>query len=99
MAKLLEFGADVVVLTADVVPLLLALALATLIKGKTHAVLVVINLWLFMELAVTLLDPGYRFGSLVTARLLATVIQVGLACGAIAAWRSWRFYSARVTVH
>jgi hypothetical protein len=50
------FGADVLRLTLDILPLLLAIALARLVRSGTHAALVVMNLWLFMELLTTLAD-------------------------------------------
>jgi hypothetical protein len=54
------FGADVLRLTLDPLPLLLALPLVRLLRTPAHAALVVLNLWLFMELLTTLLDPSYR---------------------------------------
>jgi hypothetical protein len=71
------FGADVLRLTLDILPLLLAIALARLVRSGTHAALVVMNLWLFMELLTTLADPGYRFGDQLLARLMASAVQVG----------------------
>ncbi len=96
-AKLLEFAADVVVLTANVLPLLVAVGLALLIRSRVHALLIVVNLWLFMELAATLLDPGYHFASLLWPRLVATVLQVAIAYGAVTLWRQWRVGSERMT--
>ena len=90
------FGADVLTLTIDLLPLMLAVRLA---HGPMHAALVVLNLWLFMELLTTLVDPGYRFGALLLPRLVASALQLGLACGAVELWRHWRGVSASVTVH
>jgi hypothetical protein len=99
IAGLLEFGASVIVLTFKLVPLLVALALAFLIKSRVHAMLMVTNLWLFMELATTLLDPGYGFASLFYERLVASAIQVAIAYSAVTLWRYWRVGAERVTVH
>jgi TRAP-type mannitol/chloroaromatic compound transport system permease large subunit len=98
-AGLLEFGASVMVLTFKLVPLLVAFALAFLIKSKVHAVLVVANLWLFMEIATTLLDPGYGFASLFYERLVASAVQVAIGYSAVILWRYWRVGAERVTVH
>lgn len=93
------FGADVLTLTVDLLPLLLALALARLARSAAHALLVILNLCLFMELLTALVDPGYRFGQLLPARLLASALQIGIAVGAPLLWRQWRTRSASVTVH
>ena len=93
------FGTEVLRLTVDVLPLLLALPLARLVRSAAHAALVVANLWLSMELLTTLLDPGYRFGDLLLARLIASGLQIGIACGALVLWRHWRTWSESVTVH
>ena len=55
------FGTDVLKLTVDLLPLLLALALTRLARSAAHAALVILNLCLFMELLTTFVDPGYRF--------------------------------------
>ena len=99
IAGLLEFGVGVAVLTFKLVPLLVAFALAFLIKSKVHAVLVVANLWLLMELAATLLQPDYDFATLFYERLAASVIQVAIGYGAVILWRRWRVGAERVTVH
>jgi hypothetical protein len=52
------FGADVLRLTVDLLPLLLAFALVRLARSAAHAALVVLNLWLFMELLTALVDPA-----------------------------------------
>ena len=52
------FGADVLELTLDPLPLLLALPLVRLLRSPAHAALVVLNLWLFMELLTTLGRSG-----------------------------------------
>jgi hypothetical protein len=96
---LFEFVADVLALTANILPLLVALGLALLIRSRVHAVLIVANLWLFMELAATLLDPGYRFASLLWPRLVASALQVAIAYGALTLWRHWRVGSERMTAH
>ena len=93
------FGADVITLTVDLVPLLLAFLLIRLVRSPAHAALVVLDLWLFMELRTTLVDPGYRFGDLLLARLVASGLQLGLAFAALLLWRQWRGASASVTVH
>jgi hypothetical protein len=93
------FGADVLRLTVDLLPLLLAFPLVRLVLSPTHAGLVVINLWLFMELLTSLVDPGYRYGELMPARLVASALQIALACGAAILWRHWRGRSESVTVH
>ncbi|MGH6885857.1 MAG: hypothetical protein ACREGK_07275 [Geminicoccales bacterium] len=93
------FGADVLRLTVDLLPLLLAFPLARLVRSPAHAALVVMNLWLFMELLTSLVDPGYRFGALLLARLVASGLQIGIACGTLVLWRQWRDRSESVTVH
>jgi hypothetical protein len=93
------FGADVLRLTVDLLPLLVALALARLVRSAAHAALLVLNLWLFMELLTKLVDPGYRFGDLLLARLFASALQLGIAYGALLLWRQWRARTASVTVH
>ena len=98
-ANVLEFAADVLRLTASLGPLLVALGLAFLIRNTLHAVLIVANLWLFMELATTMLEPGYGFASLFYERLVASALQVALAYGAVTLWRHWRVGAERVTVH
>ena len=98
-ASLFAFGADVVRLIAEPGPLLVAVALALLIRSKLHAALIVANLWLFMELATTMLEPGYGFGGLLYERLVASALQVAIAYGAVTFWRHWRVGAERVTVH
>ena len=93
------FGADVLGLTLDPLPLFLALPLVRLLRSPAHAALVVLNLWLFMELLTTLVDPGYRFGGELLARLVASCLHLALACGALQVWRLWRYSTERVTVH
>jgi hypothetical protein len=97
--RLLEFAADVVRLTASLGPLLMAVALALLIRSKVHALLIVINLWLFMEVASTLLDPGYRFASLLFERLVASALQIAIGYAGVTLWRHWRVRAESVTVH
>ena len=93
------FGADLLRLTVDLLPLLLAFPLARLVRSPIHAALVVMNLWLFMELLTSLVDPGYGFGALLLPRLVASGLQIGVACGALVLWRQWRAWSGSVTVH
>ena len=93
------FSADVLRLTVDLLPLLRALSLARLVRGAAHAILVVLNLWLFMELLTALVDPGYRFGALLLPRLLASGLQLGIAFAALLLWRQWRAWTGSVTVH
>jgi hypothetical protein len=98
-AHMTAFGADVLRLTVDLLPLLLAFPLVRLVQSPIHAALVVMNLWLFMELLASLVDPGYRYGDLMLARLPASALQLALACGATILWRHWRGRSTSVTVH
>jgi hypothetical protein len=98
-ATLFEFAANVVILTVNVLPLLVAVGPALLIRSRTHAVLIVVNLWLFMELAATLLDPGYQFATLLWPRLVASALQVAIAYGGVTLWRRWRVGSESVTVY
>jgi hypothetical protein len=60
---------------------------------------VILNLWLFMELLTTLADPGYRFGALLLARLVASGLQIGIGFAAMVLWRRWRAGTESVTVH
>ena len=94
-----EFGADVIALTIQLLPLLAAFGLAFLIRSKVHALLIVVNLWLFMELVTTLLVPGYAFAELVWPRLVASGLQVAIGYGVVMLWRYWRIGAERVTVH
>jgi hypothetical protein len=98
-ASLFVFGVEVVRLTAEPGPLLVAVALAFLIRSTLHGVLIVANLWLFMELVSTMLEPGYAFGGLLYERLVASAFQVALAYGAVTFWRHWRVGAERMTVH
>ena len=93
------FAMEVLRLTVDLLPLLLALSVARLVRSPAHAALLVLNLWLFMELLTTLVDPGYRFGDLLLARLIASGLHIGIACAALLLWRQWRAWSGSVTVH
>jgi hypothetical protein len=93
------FGADVLRLTIDLLPLLLALSLARLARTAVHAALLILNLWLFMELLTALVDPAYRFGDLLLARLVASGLQLGIAFAALLLWRQWRAWTESVTVH
>jgi hypothetical protein len=93
------FGADVLRLTVDLLPLLLAVALARLARSAAHAALVILNLCLFMELLTTLVDPGYRFSDLLPARLVASGLQIGIGLATLVLWRRWRAGAESVTVH
>jgi hypothetical protein len=93
------FGADVLELTLDPLPLLLALPLVRLLRSPAHAALVVLDLCLFMELLTALVDPGYRFGGVLLPRLVASGLHLALACGALQLWRLWRYSTESVTVH
>jgi hypothetical protein len=93
------FGADVLRLTVDLLPLLLALSLARLVRSAAHAALLVLNLWLFMELLTALVDPGYRFGTLLLPRLIASALQIGIGLAGLLLWRQWRAWTESVTVH
>jgi hypothetical protein len=93
------FGADVMQLTLDPIPVLVALPLVRLLRSPAHAAVVVLNLWLFMELLTTLVDPGYRFGGLLMARLVASCLHLALACAVLQLWRYWRYRTESVTVH
>ena len=94
-----SFATDVLRLTIDLLPLLLALSVARLVHSPAHAALLVLNLWLFMELLTALVDPGYRFGALLLPRLLASGLQLGIAFAALLLWRQWRAWTGSVTVH
>jgi hypothetical protein len=94
-----KFGAEVVALTVQWLPLLVAFGLAFLIRSPLHALLVVINLWLFMEIAASLLTPGYAFAALLWPRLVASALQVAIGYGVLQLWRHWRGGAERVTVH
>jgi hypothetical protein len=93
------FGADVLRLTVDLLPLLLALSLARLVRSPAHAALLVLNLWLFMELLTALVDPGYWFGALLLPRLIASALQIGIGFAGLLLWRQWRAWTESVTVH
>ena len=93
------FGTDVLKLTVDLLPLLLALALTRLARSAAHTALVILNLCLFMELLITLAGPGYRFGDLLLARLVASGLQIGIGFAAMGLWRRRRAGMESVTVH
>jgi hypothetical protein len=82
-----EFGVTVVDLTTDLVPFLVALLLASLVRNRIDGALAVINLCLLMELVATIANPDYRFISLIAPRLLACLLQMFLACYLVAYWR------------
>ena len=82
-----EFGVTVVDLTTDLVPFLVALLLASLVRNRTDAALAVVNLCLLMELVATIANPDYRFISLVAPRLIACLLQLIGACFLLSYWR------------
>jgi hypothetical protein len=98
IGTLLVFVMATLAATLQFLPLLLALALAPLIKGRLQTGLVLIDLWLLSEVLATL-DPGYRFGSLLLERLIASALQLGLAYAALAGWRQWRMGQTSVSAH
>lgn len=98
-AQWLTFGSNVVALTVSPVPLLVAVGLVLLIRSRLHALLIVINLWLFMEIAATLFQSDYRFASLIFERLIASGFQVAIAWLGVVLWRQWRVGSESVTAH
>ena len=53
-------------------------------------VLIVINLWLFMELLATLLDPGYRFADAAVGASWRAACRSRIGYGAVPLWRYWR---------
>jgi hypothetical protein len=95
---LLSFATATLAVTTEPIPLVLALALAPLIGGRLQTVLVLIDLWLLSEL-VALIDPGYRFGTLLAPRLVASALQLAIAYGALLCWRHWRLGSTSVSAH
>ena len=94
-----EFIHQVLALSANALAILLAFGLATLIRGRLDAVLIVINFWLLMELLAALAQPHYTFGGLALERLCACLLQLGFACGVLWAWRRRRFTSDSVAAH
>ena len=90
------FAAVVGQLSVDGVAMAVALGLALLIRGKTHALVAVADLWLFMEVLTTLLDPDYRFAEHLAPRLVASAIQIAAAGGVLWLWRYWRLATASV---
>jgi hypothetical protein len=93
------FAMEVLRLTVDLLPLLLALSLARLVRSAAYAALLVLNLWLFMELLTTLVDPAYRFGQMMRARLIASGLHIGIGVAMLLLWRQWRAWTGSVTVH
>ena len=76
--------------------MLLAFPLARLVRIPFHVALVVLNLWLFMELLTSLVDPGYRFGACCCR---GSSRAAWIACDALVLWRQWRAWSGSVAVH
>lgn len=97
--SLLSFATATLAATTGPIPLVLALALAPLIGGRLQTALVLIDLWLLSELLAALLDPGYRFGTLLAPRLIASALQLTFAYGALWCWRHWRLGSTSVSAH
>ena len=82
-----EFGVTVVDLTTDLVPFLVALFLASLVRNRMDGALAVVNLCLLMELIATIANPDYRFISLIAPRLLACSLQMSGAYYLVSWWR------------
>jgi hypothetical protein len=99
IGTLLIFVMATLAATLQLLPLLLALALAPLIQGRLQTALVLIDLWLLSEVLATMIDPGYRFGSLLIERLFASGLQLTIAYAALAGWRQWRLGQASVSAH
>lgn len=97
--SLLSFATATLAVTTEPIPLVLALAMAPLIGGRLQTVLVLIDLWLLSELLAALLDPGYRFGTLLAPRLIASALQLTIAYAALLCWRHWRLGSTSVSAH
>ena len=95
----LEFVPEVATLTTNGLSVLLALMLVRLIESKTHAVLVVINLWLLMEIVAVMIDPTYRFASLWWERLAAVAVQVALVYWMVVWRREKRLDSRSIAAH
>ncbi|MGH6918020.1 MAG: hypothetical protein ACREJ0_09985 [Geminicoccaceae bacterium] len=96
---MLTFVMATLAATFQLLPLLLALALVPLMKGRLQSVLVLVDLWLLSELLATVVDPGYRFGSLLIERVIASALQLIIAYAALTCWRQWRLGSASVSAH
>ena len=97
---LFEFGAEVLGLTVDLLPLLVALGLALpdpqpgprrADRGQPVAVHGA------ADDACSTRATGSA--SLLWPRLVASVLQVAVGYGAVILWRYWRIGSERVTVH
>jgi hypothetical protein len=97
--RMLTFVMATLAATLQLLPLLLALALVPLMKGRLQTVLVLVDLWLLSELLATVIDPGYRFGSLLIERLIASALQLTIAYAALTCWRQWRLGSTSVSAH
>lgn len=67
--------------------LLVALALAPRLTGRTVILLAVVDLWLLLEVLESLARPAYLFGSHAVPRLMASALHIGLA---IAVFRTWQ---------
>ena len=81
------FVLTVIDLTTDLVPFLVALGFASLIRTRFDLTLAICNLWLLMELVATIANPDYRFIDLMAPRLIACILQMIAACYLISLWR------------
>lgn len=95
----LEFVPEVATLTTNALSLLLAMVLVRLIESKTHAVLIVINLWLAMEIVAVMIDPSYRFASLWLERLTAVAVQLALVYWIVVVRRQKWLDSRSIAAH
>jgi hypothetical protein len=71
----------------DLVPFLVAIGLATLIRNRLDMALAIANLCLLMELATTVVDQEHRFASLAAPRLLAAALHMVVARKLVLRWR------------
>ena len=81
------FSMTVFDLTTDLVPFLVALGFASLVRNRLDLVLAIANLCLLMELVTTIANPDYRFIDLMAPRLIACIFQMIAACYVVALWR------------
>ena len=81
------FCLTVLDLTTDLVPFLVALGFASLVRHRLDLILAIVNLWLLMELVATIADPDYRFIDLMAPRLIACAVQMIAACYVVTRWR------------
>jgi hypothetical protein len=95
----ITFVGQMVVLCADLLGLILALAAAPLLRSRLAALLVVLNLTLLLELLAVLNEPGYHYGEMLVARTLAATAHVLVAWWCLNLWRRWAVQNERVTAH